>query len=245
VAQILPATQEKTRQILQYHGTFGKGRYFGRLCPPYNVRQMRAVWAWWMLRPNGKICKKKTRVTLRNMAKSEKEAPRMRIMTLHPAFDWSMAWKNYGNEILPDRVRSMWYRVVHDILPTNVQMYRIHLSDTDRCKCDTQDNLLHRLTERDESSAIWQWTRFRLALIQRIAPCHIPSFWLLFPSFTLWSRAKHQATLWFLAHMVYYVFSSSRGISVIDYLDFMRRARWKMYQDSRRMEHFGKYLDVF
>jgi hypothetical protein len=83
---------------------------------------------------SGAIFKKRVYVILHNMAKSEKEAPRMRIMTLHSAVDCSVVWKNFGSAILPDRVRSMWYRVIHDILSANVRMYRIHLSDTNRCR---------------------------------------------------------------------------------------------------------------
>jgi hypothetical protein len=78
-----------------------------------------------------------------HMALSEKKAPCMRIMALHPTVEWSVVWKNFGSAILPDRIRSTWCRVIHDIMPTNVQMYRIHPSDTDRCsQCDVQDTLI-------------------------------------------------------------------------------------------------------
>jgi len=29
------------------------------------------------------------------------------------------------------------------------------------------------------------------------------------------------------------------------YIDFMRRTRWKIYQDSNRMKPVGNYLEVF
>jgi hypothetical protein len=145
--------------------------------------------AWAYIAPqrmeeSGKIFKKRMYVSLHNMARSEKEAPRMRVMTFRSAVDWSVVWNNFSSAVLPDRVRSMWYRVMHDILRTNVRMYRIHQTDTDRWRqCNAQDTMLPRLTESDESAAIWEWTRHRLALIQRIVPCHIPSVWLLFPQF--------------------------------------------------------------
>jgi hypothetical protein len=105
----------------------------------------------------GKTFKRRVYATLCHMARSEQEAPRMRIMTLHPAVKWSVMWKTFGIAILPDRIRSTWNRVLHDSMPTNVRLYKIYLSDTDGCsQCDAQGTLLHRLTECGESAAIWQ-----------------------------------------------------------------------------------------
>ena len=61
----------------------------------------------------------------------------MRIVTLKTEVAWSMVWKNFRRAILPAEIRSMWYVVIYGILPTNDRLYRIHLSDTDKCRrCD-------------------------------------------------------------------------------------------------------------
>jgi hypothetical protein len=136
--------------------------------------------------------------------------------------------------------------VIHDIIPTNVKLHRIRLTDTDVCtQCAWQDTLLHRLTECGETQEIWEWTLLRIALIQSIDPRHIPKKWLICLSFKLWPRPKHPATLWFLTNMVFYVISRHRTLSVTDYINFMRRTQWKTNKGSKRMQYFGNYLEVF
>jgi hypothetical protein len=94
----------------------------------------------------------------------------MRIMTLYPAVDLPVVWKNFGSAILPDRVRSMWYRVIYDVLPISVRMYRIYLCDKDRCsQCDAQDTLLHHLTECDSLQFGVDTADCALSHIQRLA----------------------------------------------------------------------------
>ena len=36
-----------------------------------------------------------------------------------------------------------------------------------------------------------------------------------------------------------------RTLSVMDYIDFMHRKRWKIYQDTNRMKLVGKYVEMF
>ena len=50
----------------------------------------------------------------------------------------------------------------------------------------------------------------------------------------------------FRGHMVFfYLVHQHTTLSVIDYIDFMRRTRWKTYQDTNRMKLVGKCLGVF
>jgi hypothetical protein len=76
-------------------------------------------------------------------------------------------------------------------------------------------------------------------------PRHIPKEWLLCHCCKLWTRQKHQTTLWYLASMVLYAVNQSRTLSVLDYTDLMHHTRWKIYQDKTRMQLVGNYLEVF
>jgi hypothetical protein len=45
---------------------------------------------------SGLVFKRRVHATLKDVAKSEKKAPRMRIMTLQPTVEWSVMWNNFG-----------------------------------------------------------------------------------------------------------------------------------------------------
>ena len=135
------------------------------------------------------------------------------------------------------------YKAIHDIVPTNVRLARINLSDTDRRRLYGRlDTLLHRLTEYQEMFDIWEWTRTRIGMTLRTSPKHIPPEWTIRPSFDLWPPRRRRAILWVLAHMVYYSQRNGIQLSLADYADFLWRARWKTYQRARRQERVGNYL---
>jgi len=65
------------------------------------------------------------------------------------------AWKNLHTARLSEEITSMWYIVVHDIVPTNDRLHVIRLVQSDRCRhCGRRDILAHRLTEFNEGTAI-------------------------------------------------------------------------------------------
>jgi len=41
--------------------------------------------------------------------------------------------------------------------------------------------------------------------------------WLRCPTFKIWPRPKHQGTLWFIAHMEFYVVKNFRSLSPLNY----------------------------
>ena len=54
-------------------------------------------------------------------------------------------------------LRSAWYTVIHDLLPTNTRLQRIRLVDTDnRTLCGRQDTTLHHLTECGVGRETWE-----------------------------------------------------------------------------------------
>jgi hypothetical protein len=71
---------------------------------------------------------------------------------------------------------------------------------------------------------------------------YIPDTWLLRPDFLLWPPQRHKAVLWMLAHMA--VFRTADELSQHDYLDFLRRARWKLTSVPARKARVGNYLSI-
>ena len=109
--------------------------------------------------------------------------------SLWPQTAWPRVWKNLGEEPVPETTKAAWYKVIHDILPTNVRLSRIRMIPTDACrKCDRTDTLSHRLIECGEGEQIWTRTKQLLVWILRTIAEWIPSDWVLRPHFTLWPQ---------------------------------------------------------
>ena len=142
--------------------------------------------------------------TLRIMSTVESKPWEVRIMQLQPVIDWSLVWGNLQNVRLTDGDRAAWYMVIHVILPTNVSLHRIRLTDTEKCtQCGRPDTILYRLKESGVRQEIREWTRTRISRIQRMDPRLITKEYLLRPCFKLWPRQRHQAKFWLLANVVF------------------------------------------
>ena len=127
----------------------------------------------------------------------------MRITNLWPQTAWPTVWKNLGETPVPGATKAAWYKVIHDILHTNVRLFRIRMVPTDACrKWDGTDTISHRLTECGEGKQIRTWTKQRVAWILRTIPERMPSDWLLLPHFTLWPPRRRRALLRVLANLV-------------------------------------------
>jgi hypothetical protein len=169
----------------------------------------------------------------------------IRIVTLHPNLNWSQILRNLTNAWIPDVVRSTWYKVIHDILLTKERLNRIALSPNNRCtNCGQNDILSHRIIECGAGRDMWRWTRSRMALIMNSNAYLITNDWPIRPQFDLSPCQRHGAVLWILAYFVYFRIQNSDQPTLLDYADFMRRARWKAYSVPRRHQRLGNYLAV-
>jgi len=57
----------------------------------------------------------------------------MRIKQLHPDTQWMQVWKNLHKLWVSEEIASMWYIVVHDIVPTYERLHPIRFVESDRC----------------------------------------------------------------------------------------------------------------
>lgn len=67
--------------------------------------------------------------------------------------------------------------------------------------------------------------------------------WICFPEFDMHPLQKQNATIWILGHMLGYMHNNTT-LTLQDYLDFMRRARWKEHRLHGEYKNCGKYLDI-
>jgi len=88
----------------------------------------------------------------------------MRIVHKQPDVKWNRVWQNLHESRAPEEVRSAWYAVIHDILPTRERLAAINLTDIANCRqCNANDSLSHRRMECGEGSAICSWTNSKIA----------------------------------------------------------------------------------
>jgi len=103
-----------------------------------------------------KTYKKYLYTTMKDLYNAGTMHREMRIMKIWPHAEWETIWKNLQATPVSDTVKSTWYRVIHDIIPTNYRLHRINMSTSPSCsECGDTDTLEHRLTECGEGSDSW------------------------------------------------------------------------------------------
>jgi hypothetical protein len=112
------------------------------------------------------------------LAGSSSDKLDMRIQTKWPTHDWKTIWSNLHMSPVNNTMKGEWYKIIHDLTPTNERLHKIHLSSTDKCRiCTRTDTLIHRITDCGEGDATWEWIRRKMAVIIRINPKYIPKEW--------------------------------------------------------------------
>jgi len=171
--------------------------------------------------------------------------PAIRIAQKHPATPWERVWRNLHGAEVPDAVKSTCFATIHDIIPTNDRLAAIHLSDTSSCsRCGNPDSIQHKITDCAECKLLWNWTREKLGIILHLAHRHIPLDWTTHPVFQYRPKQRQVATLWILAQFVHYQLQTHRRLSLEDYMDCLKRERWKVSHTVNKRPDTGHYLDV-
>jgi hypothetical protein len=148
--------------------------------------------------------RKRIYTTLVNLEKTGKPGPDMRIEKLYRETQWDTVWKNLNAAWIPNKIKTTWYQVIHDIEPTNERLHKIKLREKPLCNtCKRTDTILHHITECNDTANVWKSTRERIAQILRTSPQNINLKWTLSPDFNFWPPQRKQAILWIIAHVVY------------------------------------------
>jgi hypothetical protein len=200
--------------------------------PPYAAAETR------------KAFKRRVYDVLVHMEAVKHNSPELRIVRKFTGIPWGRIWKNLHASTVPDTVKSEWFAAVRDIVPTTDRLAANHLKDSSSCsRCGEPDSIQHKINECGEGRLIWIWTRARLGMILLMDPRHIPPDRTIRPAFPYYPPQRQTALLWIVAHLVYYRLQSSRRLSLMDFIDFLRRARWMAYYWQIRPTT-GRYLDL-
>ena len=79
---------------------------------------------------------------LLTLAKAERGDQELRVTQKHPTILWTRVRTTLHTAWIPECLKSLWYTVIHDIVPTNERLAAIRLSDTELCnQCGKTDIL--------------------------------------------------------------------------------------------------------
>ena len=171
--------------------------------------------------------------------------PEQRIVQKYPTTTWRCIWTNRYAAPVTEMVKSACFAAIHDIVPTKDRLAVMRLTNTSSCaRCGEPNSIQHTITECMEGLLIWTWTREKLGMILRMDPRHIPPDWPIRPAFQYWPPQRQAALLWIITHLVYYRLQSSRRLSLKDFMECLRRARWKAHHRSAPRPNTGRYLDL-
>ena len=71
---------------------------------------------------------------------------KMRNTRMWAQENWLHIWRNLAVAPISEDDKAVWYRTIHDILPTNERLHRIKISPTDKCDaCDVKDTVMSLL----------------------------------------------------------------------------------------------------
>jgi hypothetical protein len=128
--------------------------------------------------PTGRDC-----ITQNYITSSHLMEPHMRIQRIRLNVNWSLIWRNLHDTPRPQKQKVTWYKVINDIVRTNVRLHTINMTPTDKCRhYAEQDTLKHRIIQYEAGHLMWKWTAAKIATILRTAARYIPSDWTLCPT---------------------------------------------------------------
>jgi hypothetical protein len=169
----------------------------------------------------------------------------MRVENKWPHSDWPIVCTNLRLAPGPASTEMTWRKVIHDIIPTNERLHQIKMAPTDTCRnCAQKDTLKHRLIACGGGRDIWRYAKALMARMLRTTPNQIQDDWILHPQFQLWPPKRRNAILWVLANIALFRTQQQWHLTLHDFMDFLKRSRWKQLCSKRAKESVGNYLIV-
>jgi hypothetical protein len=161
---------------------------------------------------------------MHTMMRGESRNQDLRIVRQRSDIHWEAVWKNLHHAPVPERCKSEWYKVIHEILPTQDRLHKIRLSSTNKCRnCPEPDTIAHRVITCGNGREIWHWTKRKVAKILNTTPDHIPDEWPTCPHYILRSPQRNRAVSGMLAILVKSRTQSQRELTLQEYIDIWKR----------------------
>jgi len=104
--------------------------------------------------------KKRLYMTIHSIMRAIAGDHKMCVTKMWPHINWTRVWENLSTAAVLESTRIVWFRVIHDLIPTNERLQRIRIVQTDTFrKCTMKDTLEHRITACGEGRDIWELSK--------------------------------------------------------------------------------------
>lgn len=165
-----------------------------------------------------------------------------RMELKYPDKDWTVIWKNINNKVLDTDIRSTWYKIVNETIPTRKKLHKIHLSVTDECReCHLIDTLQHRFV-CGENKLIWERCRKILASVCRTAPQHISLMSVLKPDGNYYPIIKKNTWTWLVGHTLHHITSAQDKASYSGYRVYLATRAQLLEKGANYRKRFANYI---
>lgn len=165
------------------------------------------------------------------------------IETKYPEKNWINIWNNINNITLPTRVSAIWYDVVNETIPTAQRLHKINLRPTAHCdKCHLVETLPHIILCGNKIR-IWNWTRKKLAVINRTNENYIEVTEVLKPDWKRYPSAKNNSYAWFIGHFLFYVLTNTTP-NLEDYTCYLAEEHFTLRKNKKYKTWFQNFLLV-
>jgi hypothetical protein len=117
---------------------------------------------------------------------------------LHPHFDWKRIFQNIQFLTPYPMLLDTWYRIVHNIYPTNSLLYEKGIITDPLChQCNVNEDLEHILTQCCNNAIIWKQYLKMVAVILRTSIQHLNFDTLIkYPEYKYYPPTKRKFLLW-------------------------------------------------
>ena len=167
----------------------------------------------------------------------------IRIMTKnnHKHIAWDKVWKNINNNVLSSQVRSVWFKIVHDVIPTNSRLYKIKLKTEPICEqCLQEDTILHRLTKCRKVQGFWKYVRRKIAILLRTGEDNILGNIVTFPDFDIPFPNKRNALVWFIGNYCNFIINNEE-LQDVNLHEYMKLEYMKI-SPNQASRYFDNYI---
>jgi len=65
---------------------------------------------------------------------AETKPPNMRIERFWPTIEWARIWMNLWTVPVTDLTKTVWYKIINDIVPTKERLHKIRIAPTENCR---------------------------------------------------------------------------------------------------------------
>jgi hypothetical protein len=163
----------------------------------------------------------------------------------YPHYDWPLIFNNIHFIQQYAIGYDTWYRIIHNIFPTNARLHELEITPHDQCiRCQTTDDLFHRFTVCPPLNIIWKSYQYMVAVLLHTSPSHITfDHMIRFPEYRYYPPHKKKFLLW-LTTQTLEIALHTKDLSTAEC--YPRMLQYRLWQEPEEIIHakFNRFYRV-